>query len=122
MLPSNGIGAGLQPNLVTFPLPSWLFDGDHNPAGLVGPDGNAVLYGKMTSGAWMKVPSNLSKLRLTGTGAVRIDSRDSLGAIHLNVASYTVAAATDQIEYPCYGENAVNIRATLTGTATAEVI
>lgn len=95
-------------------------DANGNVTGLVGPDG-AVLYGEMVSGTWMKCPS-IFRLRLTGTGTVTIDSRDTLGNIAASVASYTVSGATDQIEFPYAGDNAVAIRATLTGTATAEVI
>ena len=77
--------------------------------------------GGMVSSAWVKVPS-IFRLRLTGTGTVTIDSKDSLGNITSAVATYTVSGATDQIEFPYAGDNAVAIRATLTGTATAEVI
>lgn len=87
---------------------------------LMGPDG-AILKGAMVSGAWFSTPS-VFRLRITGTGSVTIDSRDSLGNITLAVASYTATSATDQIEFPYAGNNAVAIRATLTGTATVEVI
>ena len=87
---------------------------------LVGPDG-VILYGQMVSGAWMKMPS-IFRLRLTGTGTVTLDAKDSLGNITSAVDTYTVSGATDQIEFPYAGDNAVAIRATLTGTATAEVI
>lgn len=95
-----------------------------NAAGTVPVDpvsGEPYLRGQPTSGAWMTVPS-IFRLRLTGTGTVTIDSKDSLGNITTSVASYTVSGATDQIEFPYAGDNAVAIRATLTGTATAEVI
>lgn len=95
-------------------------DSSGNVTGMVGPDG-AVLYGPMTSGTWMKCPS-IFRLRLTGTGTVTIDSRDTLGNITTGVASYILSGATDQIEFPYAGDDAVAIRATLTGTATAEVI
>lgn len=75
----------------------------------------------MVNGVWTTTPS-VFRLRLTGTGTVTIDARDSLGNITPNVASYTVSGATDQIEFPYAGDNAVAIRAALTGTATAEVI
>lgn len=95
-------------------------DASGNVIGLLGA-GGSVLFGQMVSGVWMKVPS-IFRLRLTGTGAVTIDSKDSLGNITTGVASYTVTGATDQIEFPYAGDKAVAIRATLTGTATAEVI
>ena len=87
---------------------------------LVGADGNSVLRGPMVSGAWFTSPS-VFRLRLTGTGAVQFDSRDSAGTVTA-VATYTLAGATDQIEFPYAGDNAVAIRATLTGTTTVEVI
>ena len=88
--------------------------------GLSGPDGSAF-FGPVTSGAWMKVPS-LFRLRFTGTGTAVMDTRNSLAAITLSVLSYTLTAATDQIEFPYAGDDAVNIRVTLTGTTTCEVI
>ena len=90
-------------------------------ASLVDGAGNAFLRGALTSGEWVTIPS-IFRLRLTGTGTAVIDSRDSLGAVTSEVASYTLTAATDQIEFPYAGDNAVAIRVTLTGTATAEVI
>lgn len=100
--------------------PSLATDSSGNVTGLVGPDG-AVFYGSMVSGSWMKCPS-IFRLRLTGTGTVTIDAKDSLGNITAGVASYTVSGATDQIEFPYAGDNAVAIRAVLTGDATCEVI
>jgi hypothetical protein len=75
----------------------------------------------LTSGAWAGVPS-IFRLRLIGTGTVTVDAQDRLGAITTGVASYSPSAATNQIEYPYLGDGATQIRATLTGTAAAEVI
>ena len=80
-----------------------------------------AFFGALVSGVWFKVPS-IFRLRLTGTGTVVLDSKDSLGTITTSVASYSPSAATDQIEFPYAGEDAVMIRVTLTGSATAEVI
>ena len=90
-------------------------------ASLVDGAGNAFLRGALTSGEWVTIPS-IFRLRLTGTGTVVMDSRDSLGGVALAVESYSPSGATDQIEFPYAGDNAVAIRVTLTGTATAEVI
>lgn len=95
-----------------------------NDAGtaLVSGDGSSFLYGPVTSGAWMKVPS-IFRLRITGTGTLQMDSKDSLGNITLAtfpLTSYT--AETDKIEFPYAGDDAVTIRVTLTGTLTCEVI
>lgn len=100
--------------------PYFTTDASGNVTGLMGPGGTA-LYGQMTDGSWMKCPP-IFRLRLTGTGTVTLDAKDALGNITTGVASYTVSGATDQIEFPYAGDNAVAIRATLTGTATAEVI
>ena len=83
--------------------------------------GETILSGQLASGAWAKTPS-IFRLRITGTGTVTLDSKDSIGNIATAIASYTVSGATDQIEYPYPGDNAVAIRATLTGTTTAEII
>lgn len=87
---------------------------------LVGAGGAGVLKGPMISGVWFSSPS-VFRLRITGTGTVQLDSRNSAGIVTA-VATYTVSGATDQIEFPYAGDNAVAIRATLTGTTTAEVI
>lgn len=84
--------------------------------------GSSFLYGPVTSGAWMKVPS-LFRLRITGTGTLQMDSKDSQGNITLAtfpLTSYT--SETDKIEFPYAGDDAVTIRVTLTGTLTCEVI
>lgn len=83
--------------------------------------GEVFMSGPLANGAWVKTPS-IFRIRITGTGTVTLDSRDSLGNITTSIASYTVSNATDQIEFPFAGTNAVAIRATLTGTTTAEVI
>lgn len=80
-----------------------------------------VFDGSLTAGTWFRVPS-VFRLRLTGTGTVTVDSRNSLGTISSAVESYTVSGATDQIEFPYAGDAAIEIRVTLTGSATAEVI
>jgi hypothetical protein len=75
----------------------------------------------LISGAWARCPS-IFRLRLTGTGTCSIDAKDSLGNETLAVVSYTVAGATDQIEFPYAGDDAVQIRANLTGTCKVEVL
>lgn len=73
-------------------------------------------------GAWLTPPS-VFRLRITGTGTLQMDSRDSLGNITLAtfpLTSYT--GETDKIEFPYAGDDAVAIRVTLTGTLTCEVI
>lgn len=94
---------------------------DLGTASLVDGAGIPFLRGAVLSGEWMTPPS-IFRLRLTGTGTVVMDARDSLGVETLAVASYSVSGATDQIEFPYAGDNAVAIRITLTGTAAAEVI
>ena len=105
---------------VSYPLNSFL-DADNRVQAQVDAGGNSFLRGAVTSGTWITVPS-IFRLRFTGTGAAVLDSRDSLGVITSAVNSYTLSGATDQIEFPYAGDNAVNIRVTLTGTVTCEVI
>ncbi len=69
----------------------------------------------------MRVPS-IFRLEMTGTGAVTLDSMDSLGNITSGVYSTTLSGATNEIGFPYAGDAAVAIRATLTGSATAKVI
>ena len=88
---------------------------------LVSGDGS-FLYGPVTSGAWMKVPS-IFRLRIAGTGTLQMDSKDSLGNITLLTFPLTTyTSETDKIEFPYAGDDAVLIRVTLTGTLTCEVI
>ena len=103
------------------PDPQWAVDASGNVTGLAAPDGGSAFLGPMTNGAWMKVLS-LFRMRMTGTGTVTIDAKNALGTITLAVATYSLSGATNQIEYPYPGDDAVMIRATLTGTATAEII
>lgn len=51
-----------------------------------------------------------------------LDSKDAAGTITAGVFSVTLASAVNQIEFPYAGDGAIQIRATLTGTATAKVI
>lgn len=98
------------------PEAAFVTDAAGNIIGLAG-----GIMGPLTTAVWFKVPS-IFRLRFTGTGTATIDAKDSLGNISTSVATYTLASATDQIEYPYLGEYAVMIRATLTGNVTAEVI
>lgn len=80
----------------------------------------AALY-LLTSGEWSKAPS-IFRLRLTGTGSVVIDSRDKLGAIASNIATYVLSSATNQIEFPYLGDVASDIRATFGPGITVEIL
>jgi len=91
-------------------------------ASLVDGAGISFLRGSLASGVWMTTPS-IFRLRITGTGTLQMDSRDSLGNITLAtfpLTSYT--SETDKIEFPYAGDDAAAIRVTLTGTLTCEVI
>jgi hypothetical protein len=86
------------------------------PVVIVGPRGYG---GPLPSGVWIKLPA-IYRLLLGGTGNVTIDTRDQAGTITTAVASYSPTGAA--IEYPYFGDTAVDVRATLTGTATAEIV
>lgn len=75
----------------------------------------------LTSGVWATVPS-FFRLLLTGTGTVVVDSRDKLGAVSSALYTFTLTAATNQVEFPFLGLTATQIRVTMTGSATAEII
>jgi len=70
---------------------------------------------------WINIQAYF-RVRLTGTGTCTIDSRDRLGTVTLAVATFTATAATNQIEFPYPGDEAVEIRLNLTGSCTAEVL
>ncbi|WP_069337158.1 hypothetical protein [Sphingobium yanoikuyae] len=77
--------------------------------------------GPLQNGTWKRIFS-LPRLLLSGSGTVTIDARNRSGTVVLAVETYTLTAASGQIEYPYFGDDAVEVRATITGTATAEII
>lgn len=130
----HNLGSTEEARLVSLGYATTDLDGPGTPEGelvrtVTGPNGEVslqaggvtVLRGQLSDGVWTTIPS-VFRLRLTGTGTVTLDSKDAAGNITTGVASYTVSGATDQIEFPYAGDHAVAIRATLTGTATVEVI
>lgn len=76
---------------------------------------------RLNSNQTVSVPS-LSRLRISGTGALSIDSMDGAGAVTSAVFTGIYTAALGQIEFPYYGDGAVQIRATFPATLTVEVI
>lgn len=90
------------------------------PTGPVGPTGTGNL-GSMQSGVWFQPPS-IFRLVMIGTGQVVIDSKNIQGSVKLGLYTYVLANETDRIEYPFIGNDAMYIRATLTGTAAVQVI
>jgi len=77
-----------------------------------------VRGGPLLNGVWVKLPA-IYRLLLSGTGTVTIDQRSRDGTVTANVATYTLTGFTE--DYP-YFNNAYEVRATLTGTATAEIV
>ena len=86
-----------------------------------GIDFSGKLAGNLADGEWFNPPS-VFRLLLNGTGTVTIDSKDAAGTITTGVYSITLSSAVNQIDFPYAGDSAVQIRATLTGSATAKVI
>ena len=76
--------------------------------------------GTLLHDVWTPAPA-IFKLRLVGTGTVAIAGRDRLGVV-TEVESFSIAGATNQIEYPYLGDGAAEIRARYTGAVTAEVM
>lgn len=90
-----------------------------NLTGMV--DFSGMLMGALVSGQWFSQPS-IFRLLLNGTGTVTLDSKDAGGVITTGVFSAMLTNAVNQIEFPYAGDGAIQIRASLTGTATAQVI
>src|SRR5688500_9571471 len=82
---------------------------------------NSALSSLLVSDEWKKVPS-LIRLRLTGTGTCVVSSKNALDVISPGLYTYSINGATNQIEYPYLGDEAIYIRVTLTGSCTAEVL
>lgn len=75
----------------------------------------------ITAGSWWRVPT-ISRLRITGTGSLSINSRNGAGAVTSSVFSGNYSGANGKIEFPYYGDEAVEILATFPNTLTVEVI
>lgn len=84
---------------------------------VAGGDGALML----TSGEWVPAPT-LCRFRLVGTGELLVDAKNTAGDVTLQVYSVTAAQATDQIEYPFFGETAVFFRAVFPNTLTVQVL
>jgi hypothetical protein len=82
--------------------------------------GQTTWNGVSFSGQWLSAPS-IFRLRLVGTGAITVDSRDRLGVITTNVENYSISGA-DIIEFPWLGDGAVEMRVTYPATVTVEVL
>jgi hypothetical protein len=96
-----------------------------NPTnGITDPASAAAVRGAsfaLTSGVWTLAPT-ISRLRLVGTGALSIDSRDRAGTVSTAVFTGSYSGAAGTIEFPYYGDAAVQIRATFPNTLTVEVL
>jgi len=88
---------------------------------LIVSDLTGQFYGVLTDGVWKRF-SGLPRLLLNGTGTVTIDARNKAGTVASGVFNQTVSSASDLIAFPYFGDDAIEVRATLTGTATAEII
>jgi len=77
-----------------------------------------VRGGPLQNGIWTKLPA-IYRILLGGTGTVSIDTRARDGTITTGVVTYSPTGPAE--DYP-YFDNAYEVRATLTGTATAEIV
>lgn len=75
----------------------------------------------LVSGQWRNF-TGMIRIRMVGTGTVQLDSKNALDVVANSVYTYTISSATNQIEYPYLGADAVSVRAFYTGSATAELI
>ena len=108
-----------------WPIAGWAADANGNVVGLVGPNGEQVqavgLPMPLVSGQWIACPP-LCRLRLVGSGTVSFDARDALGAVSSAVFSATAASATNQIEFPYFGDTAFAVRPTFPQTLQVQVV
>lgn len=81
--------------------------------------GDIVRGGPMANGVWVRA-SSIPKILLGGTGTVTIDLMTRDGTITANVAAYAPAGGLTE-DWLIF-DNALAFRATLTGSATAEII
>lgn len=77
--------------------------------------------GARFAGKWMSAPS-IFRLRLIGTGTVLVDSKNRLGVVTSAVEFYTASNATNQIEFPALGRDAVEMRLTYPASLLVEVL
>ena len=77
--------------------------------------------GVLQSNVWASIPS-ISRLRVVGTGALSIDSRSRGGVVSASVFTGNYGNTPETIEFPYYGDAAIEIRATFPATLTVEVI
>lgn len=79
------------------------------------------LPGALASGVWKPI-TGLPRLLLNGTGTVTIDARNRAGTVTSAAYTTTLASAVNQIDFPYFGDDAVEIRAAYTGSASAEIV
>ncbi|MGH6746385.1 right-handed parallel beta-helix repeat-containing protein [Novosphingobium sp.] len=72
-------------------------------------------------GEWCR-PVTLQRLRLTGTGTVTIDTRNALGVTSLAVVTYVANGANNQVEFPTFPDDAVEVRVRASGAVSAAPI
>lgn len=75
----------------------------------------------LVAGTWYKF-TGLPRLLLNGTGTVTIDARNRAGTVTTAVYSTTLASAVNLIDFPFFGDDAVEIRAAYTESASAEIV
>jgi hypothetical protein len=78
-----------------------------------------VLLGGIETGEWQRL-HGLLHVRLSGIGTCVLYSRDADGVISAAFASFDISG-TPRFVWPWPGDNAVEVRAQLTGTCAVEV-
>ena len=80
------------------------------------------MTGLLPAGAWVPF-TGLARLKLGGVGTVTIDANTKAdGTGTTTSAVYTATVSGSTITFPFFGTDAVAVRATYTGTASAEII
>ena len=75
----------------------------------------------LSGGSWVKF-QGMVRLQITGIGTITIDARNYNGDV--TPAVYTLTKSSDglQIEYPFFGDSAVEVRAAVTGSLVVRII
>lgn len=75
--------------------------------------------GPLIAGEWIKLPA-IYKLEVGGSGTISIDVRDLANTVTTNTHQFVVNGS--EFIFPYFGDSVSDVKATITGTAFAEII
>lgn len=79
------------------------------------------IYSKIKNAEWRYIPS-IFRLCMSGSGTLTIDAKNPAGVETLAVFTQTLSGANGEIMFPFVGNDTAQIRISLTGTLTGEVL